>query len=147
MENLKSYEEIIRKYHCYYDEKAIVSKFKRSKYTFDNKKDDMTVVCLFKFKGLDSLTALVQYNHRINYKVHACIQFMQPVYLDNQLNLHISNITLSEQCFYNMDKETILKDYNWTMSRLNREDLRIDKVYYKDSTKVFVDNNIFKVMN
>ena len=146
MENINTYKDLLIKYGCNYNEKAIVNKFKEGKYTFDNTKDDMTVVCLIRFNDLDDLFAIVQYNHKINYKVHACEQFIQHVYLDNKLNLHISDSRMTNQCYYNMDKEDTIKQYNWTMKRLNLGG-EIDKLYYKKYTKVIVDNTIFRVFN
>ena len=145
-EELRKYTELLLRYNSNYNEKVAVSKFKKGKYTFDNNKESLTLVCLIKYKDIDNIVALVQYNDRPNYKMHACVQLMHPIYLDDQYNLHVSDIVPLKQCFYNLDKEENFKQYNWNVERFNQGKYSIEKVYYKDTTKVFVDNNIFRVV-
>ena len=144
MVNVEKIKETVEKYFGLYNEKAVIQKFKENKFVIDNKEYGDKVICLIKIKDFPFLLALVQ-KDKININEHAYLQFVRFTYLDEKLNLHISDTKLFEQPVYNFDDDENIKKYNWMTTRLNLG-TEIDKMYYKDGTKIYDGKRVFKVL-
>ena len=144
MVNVEKIKETVEKYFGLYNETTVMHRFKENKYVIDNKEYGDKVICLIKIKDFPFLLALVQ-KDRININEHAYLQFLQFTYLDEKLNLHISDTRLFEEPVYKFDDDENIKKYNWTISRLDLG-IEIDKMYYKDGTKIYDGKRVFKVL-
>ena len=144
MVNVEKIKETVAKHFGLYNETTVMHRFKENKFVIDNKEYGDKVICLIKIKDLPFLLALVQ-KDKININEHAYLQFVRFTYLDERLNLHISDTKLFEEPVYNFDNDENIKKYNWTSTRFNLG-VEVDKMYYKDGTKIYDGKRVFKVL-